>query len=288
MAYFSQPSSPVANFNKCVIALLVRVPSTSTTPDAGSFLEFGNSTSGPSSLFFNAGSFGALMYSAEASYSASANGIPGDLDVASLSIGMNPVAATDTWHRVIISIDVSGSATFGWVGPGAFDYTVVANTFRTWISVGDTDYSPTTFLDPGATSHVGDAGSFLPSMSISPESGANVDVVYPAFTIQILGTEWSIPVLGANAAPDYNGKFEIAEFIMWTGVSLDTSITANRRYFITAAGNPVSPDAADGSIIALGTPKYDFRGNQTAFLTNRGSAGNPTKTGTIADFTPGP
>jgi hypothetical protein len=150
------------------------------------------------------------------------------------------------------------------------------------MSVEDTDYSPTSFhfLLNNHTSQ--------PAGSIMPEIWGHYDrqnTTFPAFTIAISGHEHSIPCLAANAGPSYNPKFEMADFMMWTGVSLDTSVTGNRRLFIDADGNPVNPSVA---IAALGTPVYDFRGPASDVATNRGSAGNPTKTGTVTDFTPGP
>ena len=117
------------------------------------------------------------------------------------------------------------------------------------------------------------------------DSAPDGDVSLPSFTIQINGLEAAIPVQAANALAGDNSIVQIADFMMWTGVSLDTSVIANRRLFIDAAGNPVNPDVA---IAALGTPVYHFSGPASGIATNLGSAGNPTKAGTVTDYTPGP
>jgi len=64
-----------------------------------------------------------------------------------------------------------------------------------------------------------------------------------------------------------------------------TSITANRRLFINADGNPVNPSVA---IAALGTPVDDLRGPASNIGTDGCSAGDLTKVVTVTDFKPGP
>ena len=54
--------------------------------------------------------------------------------------------------------------------------------------------------------------------------------------------------LGIPCIPDlvqYNRHVEMAEFQMWTGVTLDTSSSTNRRAFISDTGKPVSPRQAE-------------------------------------------
>jgi hypothetical protein len=114
------------------------------------------------------------------------------------------------------------------------------------------------------------------------------DIVLPPFTIAMSGSEFSIPCLAANAAPDYNPQFQLADFLMWTGVSLDTSVAANRRLFMTTLDLGLGPKNPLVAVAALGTPKYWFQGDSTDFLVNRGTAGALTKTGTVTDYTPGP
>jgi hypothetical protein len=288
MGYLSQASSPVADFSKCVISFLARVP-TASLPAV--FFEFGDpsdvSSAGLSTSEFDLYLIGPDDYT----YT---QGVDSSEPLrTSCHIGTGaPPPAGDTWHRYIISIDLSGGANWTYTDPPGFDpafYTFVNNDFRFWLSVDDTDYSATSFLprtvvSPPSDPISGPAGIFFPNMS-GVEFTRSGDVNFPGFSIKLSGLEFAIPCLAANADPVYNPAFQIADFLMWTGVSLDTSVTANRRLFIDASGDPVNPSVA---IAALGTPVYDVRGPASGIATNLGSAGNLTKTGTVTDYTPGP
>lgn len=283
MAYISQASSPVSDFNKFVISALVRAPQATIDAGSGAFLEFGQTTEGPSGLFLGVdGIFHAQFMGAHDGYNYTYGGSPSANTTAqAFALSSTGVVVGATWKRVICSGDFSSGASFTFNAPG--DFTVDSNDFRLWLSVDDTDYSSTQFPDPSGTNHTGKpAGSFIPSIGLVLNSD---DVVYPAFSIKTSGLEFAMPCLAANADPAYNGKFEMADFLMWTGVSLNTSVTDNRRLFIDADGRPVNPSTA---IATLGTPVYDLRGPVSNIGTNGGSAGNLTKTGTVTNFMPGP
>jgi len=282
MAYLSQASSPVADFSKFVISFMGRWPSTDSFPPG--FLEFGQTTNGPCFIGLNGdGSFGSSLVGTHNAYIPVFGGVPqagrtvqADFNTASSSVVSN------AWTRFILSCDFTTGAEFTYNGtPGSF--TFVSNGFRVWASINDTDYSPTSFNGPGTLVVSGQPpGSFMPNAGGLSNTA---DVSLPGFTVAINGFEFSIPCLAAHADPSYNPKFQMADPIMWTGVSLDTSNSTNRRLFIDADGNPVNPSVA---IAALGTPVYYFSGQAASWSTNRGSAGSVTKTGTISDFTPGP
>ncbi|CAN0509792.1 unnamed protein product, partial [Phaeothamnion confervicola] len=97
-----------------------------------------------------------------------------------------------------------------------------------------------------------------------------------------------IPCLAANASSLYNPRFQIADFLMWTGVSLDLSVPANRALFHVVVDLGLGPRNPLVAVAALGTPKYWFQGDEDDFAANKGSAGAVTTVGTISDFTPGP
>lgn len=285
MGYLSQASSSVADFNKCVISFLGRYPSTAAFEPG--FLEFGQPGGNLSGLGIGSdGSLSFFLYGRAAGYSFTGS-TTGTITGATAHVTLNTSAispATNTWRRYIISLDLSSGAQFLYAGT-INTYTLGSNSFRVWASVDDTDYSPTAF-GQGLSSFSGPAGSILPSLNGGSGSLLGTeDITYPGFSLAISGLEFAIPVLAANAAPGYNPKFEMADFMMWTGVSLDTSNSTNRRLFINA---DLSRPPTSTAISTLGTPVYYFSGGASAWSTNLGSAGAAVKTGTITDFTPGP
>jgi hypothetical protein len=277
-----------------VISFLARVP---TLAASVTFLEFGDAVSpfGVSGTGISPdGSFGAILMGVNDGYTYTLTPANGDPPEESAPVTLQAIVSTPaativagTWHRVILSCDFSGSAGLTAVPDpdgGNASFALGHNDFRLWLSVDDTDCSPTGFgMVLGAPFTGLPPGSVMPYPLTVPYTFG--DVEYPGFTIALSGHEFSIPCLAANAAPDYNPAFQIADSLMWTGVSLDTSVTEHRRLFIDAAGRPVNPSVA---IAALGTPVYDLRGPALGIGTNRGSAGDLTKTGTVSDYTPGP
>jgi hypothetical protein len=282
MAYLSDGSSSVSNFSECVISFICRVPQEDIDAfKSPNYVEFGDPAAPSGIASTLSGSFIGGFSGVEDGYTFTIDGDP--VGPRTASIGLDPPAITlaaDTYRRVIISFDLSTGAVFTQDDISG-DYSIVSNEFRLWISVDDTDHSPTSYA-LGLNTFTGQpAGSIIPSFG----SFTSGDLSLPGFSIAISGLEFAIACLAANADPSYNPKFQMADFLMWTGVSLDTSVEANRRLFITAAGRPVHPSVA---IAALGTPVYDFRGPASSVETNLGSAGSVTKTGTVTDYTPGP
>lgn len=295
MAYLSQASSPIADFSKCVITFLARVPAATAAAGSGGFFEFGDPSRLSAATMLPDGSI-VDGFEGPADYKFTLNGTEsGEFEISCNSPPTGEIPSdTDTWHRIIMSIDVSGSASWTYTPPAGIGhpafFTFVNNDFRFWLSVDDVDYSATSFDPPAEAtpptgSISGPAGIFFPSLGGLHTSFDEGDANFPGFTINLNGLEFSMPCLAANADPSYNGRFQIADFLMWTGVSLDTSVSGNRRLFIDASGNEVNPSVA---IDALGTPVYDFRGHPADFVNNRGSGGSFTSTGIIGDFTPGP
>jgi hypothetical protein len=80
---------------------------------------------------------------------------------------------------------------------------------------------------------------------------------------------------------------EMAEFQMFTGISIDTSDLATRRLFLQNDGTPADPSVSAGGLGQL--QDVIFR-NSTDFIPgiNSGNAGNFSPTGTINPYTPGP
>jgi hypothetical protein len=246
----------------------------------------------------------------------------------------------DQWHHVLVSFDLSyGCSTVGppatpipggdppW-GAGDFWLNDAEGTrinSRLWYAFDDVNYNGT-FLGPYNIDGVGgDPNGILTrtaSNTLSNLAGSPTCVV-SAPNLPAYGAP-----LGLPAAPLYVNdiyKVELAEFLMFTGVSMDTGIEANRRLFITADGKPVNPTptmtplskttvgdpttwepGADASNFAssasapgtggsankiLGTPVVDFTRSSLNWTTGRnlGSAKGPVvKTGEIKAYFPDP
>lgn len=98
---------------------------------------------------------------------------------------------------------------------------------------------------------------------------------------------------GIPATPGYVSSIrhvEMAEFQMFTGVTLDTSIEANRRMFITADGRPADPAANTSSTtLVIGDPTtWEPGADINLQLPNSGiAAGNASKVlgKPVVDFT---
>lgn len=91
--------------------------------------------------------------------------------------------------------------------------------------------------------------------------------------------------LSLHVAGDGSDNFTgcMADIRIMPGISLLTGgniSEATRRLFIDANGKPVDPDVAT---TALGTPAVLFSGNATEFVTNQGSGGAFTLTGSLTD-----
>jgi hypothetical protein len=89
----------------------------------------------------------------------------GDYPVATAKLVTNtpPIAPPgDTWRRYILSIDVSSGASFNY--DGVSDFTLVSNGYRLWMSVDDTDYSPTSFFFVLNEHTSQPAGSIMPKI----------------------------------------------------------------------------------------------------------------------------
>jgi hypothetical protein len=92
---------------------------------------------------------------------------------------------------------------------------------------------------------------------------------------------------GGIETVDATQKVEMAEMQVFTGVSLDTSITANRRAFIKDDGTPANPAAAQALLgKAPDILLSDFKKWKAG--TNAGTAGPFTATGTIKAYAKNP
>lgn len=158
----------------------------------------------------------------------------------------------DQWHHLLLSFDVAGTVSVG--TPFA------SSSCRLWYAIDDRDYRGAEHLGPYR-----DTGGRWGPDNLNPNailtrnawrfSGYDPDwEAIQYYQNQFVGLPFgnyhggSIPTssvaLGIPADARYvDGIFrcEMAELQMWTGVTLDTGITSNRRAFVTADGQPVDP-----------------------------------------------
>jgi hypothetical protein len=89
---------------------------------------------------------------------------------------------------------------------------------------------------------------------------------------------------GIGAEPDGGAKLsaDIADLYINFATSLDLSVVANRRKFISAAGKPVFL-GADGSLPTGSAPAVFLSGPTATWHTNRGAGGGFTENGALTD-----
>jgi hypothetical protein len=125
------------------------------------------------------------------------------------------------------------------------------------------------------------AGNKLMSIWVNDadDSGVKTDAG-AAFDVDYTATDWGVGARPSDGANKLNG--DLADFWFAQGVYFDFSVEANRRKFIHASGGAVSL-GADGSTPTGTAPIVYLRGPATGFETNRGSGGDFTVTGALAD-----
>lgn len=163
----------------------------------------------------------------------------------------------DRWHHVVVSIDLSGSisAQGNFNGSGQS----ISSDCKIWIALDDVNYSGSDFsahsdllADPNAiitqraidtyytnngtaTGFDGAAGEW--HWEIDTYSGG----ASGSGTYSYSPTGLSVGSLGIPATDgfsDHIWRCEMAEFQLYTGVTMDTSVVENRRAFITDTGKP--------------------------------------------------
>jgi hypothetical protein len=96
--------------------------------------------------------------------------------------------------------------------------------------------------------------------------------------------DWTRGDFAVGAEPDGGLKLsaDVADLYINFAASLDLSVVANRRKFISAAGKPVFL-GADGSL-PTGSPPAVFMSGPTAdWHTNKGAGGGFTENGALTD-----
>lgn len=178
-----------------------------------------------------------------------------------------PDIATDTWHHLLLSWDVTGSISCGG------DSTAINSSFKMYFALDDENYDegalPARWIGNEAYLHDEGAAGNDPHTVVSnddrlttlpwPAGAGSSD---PAFTENATpagsfsGTIGSLatPKMYVPGSPQYTDggrtvnsvyKVEMAELQIFTGIMLDTSNETNRRAFVTSAGKPEKPAVAE-------------------------------------------
>jgi hypothetical protein len=157
------------------------------------------------------------------------------------------------WHHVLLSFDLDNPCETHGPAFGVLDATTADGTnsyCRFWYAIDDVNYDGVTNdMGPFFVTHSGDPNAILTQSSYAVADSvtsypyncgvAPATCAVPPSVIPAHGAELGIP-----ASPSYVDRIypvEMAELQVFTGVTLDTSIVANRRAFITAAGTPADP-----------------------------------------------
>lgn len=168
------------------------------------------------------------------------------------TVDTNVVLEPDQWHHLLLSFDIGGVVSIG--TPFA------SSACRLWYAIDDVDYRGAENMAPYR-----DTGGQWGHDTLDPNaimtrtawyfSGGDpeweaANYYYNRYTGLPTGSfgGGSIPSDGADMGLPASLKYvdailrcEMAEFQMWTGVTLDTGITSNRRAFVDEDGEPVSP-----------------------------------------------
>lgn len=218
----------------------------------------------------------------------------------------------DRWHHALISFDLSNGSS---VGVSFGDPTIMTAASKFYWAIDDVNYNGP-YVGPHGPSNLAGGG---PNDIVSVMTGNGADrlgfdgygaeQITPLGTVQcsgaplpVAGYPFGFPSTAANSAAIL--KVELAEFQLFTGVTLDTSITANRRAFIDGDGKPVPPKyrrASDGTVSAdPASPPFLLLGKlpDVALCQSSGNwiggkslgsaAAHFAKTGTVKPFTPDP
>jgi hypothetical protein len=146
----------------------------------------------------------------------------------------------DVWHHVVLSFDVSGSCSVG---------EKPTSTCLMWYAIDDTNYNGVEHMGPQRDDDDELGPNAILTYTVYRESGVSDDPII------FYNNNVPNPSGGCSPGPlpsdqvdfafpssakyvDAIFRVEMAEFQMWTGVTLDTGIEDNRRMFIKDNGRP--------------------------------------------------
>ena len=151
----------------------------------------------------------------------------------------------DEWHHLLLSFDVGGTCS---IGPKP------VSDCRLWYAIDDIDRRGVEYMGPYRNSDDGLEPNGIVTRNVSVQSGFSAESYPQLFWNNYVPapsggcTPGPVPskdaALGIPASTAYlDGIFrvEMAEFQMFTDVTLDTEKISNRRAFVDAEGKPVDP-----------------------------------------------
>jgi len=254
---------------------------------------------------WTAGSNGAVVSGVYFTVMTDVAAIQGPLQAEQFLIEAPQVLAADHWHHLLLSFDLSDPCSSHGPPPpadisgSAFHDTAAEGTdsyCRLWYALDDVNYDGATNLAPYGVDGSIDQNAILTANAYDvATSGTNWPENCTFGPATCLGVAASVPAdgveLGIPAGAlyvDYVQPVEMAELQLFSGVSLDTSLTANRRAFVAADGKPVDP--ADAEALLGRKPDLLLHGSSNWIHgTNTGSPATAlTPTGKIVSYTPGP
>jgi len=245
--------------------------------------------------------------------------------------GNELVVVPDHWHHVILSVDLTnpvrtqGEEIDAEFPPYPRPHGGSVNSYcKMWLAYDDVNltegklsyYWPTQFSDPNAliTTNAWRAYNAVrnkyyvnpPAFNDLHGNTSNfVGADYPVATFEMVteaikasGNPLGIPASGQYI--DHILPVEMAELQLFTGVTLDTGIEANRRAFIDKNGIPVSPSATDEApppaVKLLGKKPDVLLHDSDNWIAGRNTGAEPTDkpgdnltpTGWIITYQPGP
>lgn len=218
---------------------------------------------------------------------------PGDFYMSSDDSPASMLVTTNAWHHSLISFDISGPASISFTGPidvpGGGDIIYHSSSTFTW-AYDDVAKGRNTLGPSGNLNGLGDTeiisncqifGPTYPGRTIPDNSPPDTSTFAGGF---IPAGDFRLPSGGDLS--DKTRQVQMAKLQVFTGVTLDTSLQASRRAFITADRRPAAPSL--GAALLGRAPAIHFDTSKDWIDgRNRGTAGNFTKTGTINTF-PGP
>jgi hypothetical protein len=291
MGYLNAFSSSMPDTDKISMSIWVRIPAGSM---GSPVLEFGQYGSFMYSSYISVSSSGGVGFNSQLGttgfdFSTPAAGTAGGSlsGVAGWIVQSGPLLSTNTWHHILLSIQIPSTSdlTWDWEGPPGGPYVctpqhVYAN-YSFFIDLVD-------LAQDGGGGHgtIQNFGTALPGDALTQGTGTYSATSSELF--QVSSFEVGIPVTFADAAANVNDHIDLAEYQVWFGTFLDFTNAGIRAMFIDNHSKPVDPAIPAR---AFGTQSILLRRNRDLglhFTVNEGTGDSLGNAGTIADFTPGP
>lgn len=207
--------------------------------------------------------------------------------------------APATWHHLLVSFDFSNTVS-AVCSPTDTPYATsaegISSFCKVWFAINDVNYSGADYMGGGFVDGQSDLNAVVPSYAINVahyytglvENNFMHQTTYTLVPGELPTDTAPLGVPVSSGLVDYNVKVDMAELQIFTGVTLDTSVEANRRAFITSTGDPADMSLAQALLGQAPDIKLHGSNNWKTGL-NTGSLGtNFAVTGTITAYTPNP